>query len=140
MSKSMKSLNSKLSKMLSSNKSSKLNENMVIVVLLIILVVLVVYYIRQNNENYDNRPTIYFFYVNWCPHCKTAKPIVDNFIKNNSNVNVKQINCEEKENKALAQDFNVKGYPTIVLEKDNKRTELETGVSELAISDLVKNN
>ena len=140
MSKSMKSIKTKMNNLLSSKKKSGLNENLVIVILLIILVVLVVYYIRQNNENYNNRPTVYFFYVDWCPHCKTAKPKVDDFIKNNSNVNVKKINCEKEENKALAQEFNVKGYPTIVLEKNNKRKELETGVSVESINNLVNHN
>ena len=44
-------------------------ENVVIVVLLVVLLVLVVYYVRQNTENFNERPTVYFFYANWCPHC-----------------------------------------------------------------------
>ena len=128
--------NNSLAKSLKS--MSKSSENIVILVLLVILVVLVVYYIRQNNEGFSERPTVYFFYVDWCPHCKTAKPKVQEFKKNNSHVNVEEVNCEE--NKELAKKFNVKAYPTVYLVNNEEKTELKEGISVNSLNNLVKNN
>ena len=59
-------------------------ETVVIVVLLIVLLVLVVYYVRQNTEGFSSgeQCTIYAFVADWCPHCKNAKPAIEN-LKNN---------------------------------------------------------
>ena len=116
----------------------KSSENVVILVLLIILVILVVYYIRQNNEGFSERPTVYFFYVDWCPHCKTAKPKVKEFRSRNSHVNVKEVNCEK--DKELARKFNVRAYPTVYLVKGEEKTELNEGISVNSLNNLVRNN
>lgn len=117
---------------------SNSSENIVILVLLVILVILVVYYIRQNNETFSERPTIYFFYADWCPHCKTAKPKIKEFKANNSNVNVKEVNCEKE--KELARKFNVRAYPTVYLVKGEEKIELNEGISVKSLNNLVKNN
>lgn len=117
---------------------SKSSENIVILVLLVILVVLVVYYIRQNNEGFSERPTVYFFYVDWCPHCKTAKPKVQEFKKTNKHVNVKEVNCEEE--KELARKFNVSAYPTVYLVNGEEKTELNEAINVNSLNNLVKNN
>ena len=117
---------------------SKSSENIVILVLLVILVILVVYYIRQNNEGFSERPTVYFFYVDWCPHCKTAKPKVQEFKSKNSHVNVKEVNCEK--DKELARKFNVRAYPTVYMVKGEDKTELNEGISVNSLNNLVKNN
>ena len=117
---------------------SKSSENMVILILLVILVILVIYYIRQTNEGFSERPTVYFFYVDWCPHCKTAKPQIQDFKSKNSNVNVKEVNCEK--DKELAKKFNVRAYPTVYLVKGEDKTELNEGISVKSLNNLVKNN
>jgi thiol-disulfide isomerase/thioredoxin len=85
--------------------------------LVIVLVVLVVYYVNKNNEGFNSdKPTLYFFYVDWCGYCKKAKPNVtemenDSAITNK--VNIERVNCEgSSEEKALAKEYNVDGYPT----------------------------
>ena len=131
---------SKKGSSVSKNLKSIINssENIVILVLLVILVILVVYYIRQNNENFSDRPTIYFFYVNWCPHCKTAKPKIKEFKSKNPNVNVKEVDCDK--DKELAKKFNVKAFPTVYLVKGEEKTELDEGISVNSLNKLVKNN
>lgn len=114
------------------------SENIVILVLLVILVILVVYYVRQNNEAFSERPTVYFFYVDWCPHCKTAKPKVKEFKSKNPNINVKEVNCDKE--KELARKFNVRAYPTVYLVKGEEKTELNEGISVKSLNNLVKNN
>mgnify|MGYP005643595155 CR=1 FL=1 len=119
-------------------KSLRSSENIVILILLVILVVLVVYYVRQNNEGFSERPTVYFFHVDWCPHCRTAKPKVAEFKRKNKNVNVVEVDCEKE--KDLAREFKVKAYPTVYLVRGEEKTELQEGISVNTLNNLVKNN
>ena len=75
-------------------------------------------------EELDGKPkiaTLYYFYTNWCPYCKKARPIIEEFKKqienktfnNNNRVVVKEIDCDK--DTELAEKFNVEGYPTIKL-------------------------
>ena len=69
-----------------------------------------------------------FFYTDWCPHCKTAKPIWKDLKDttpaiNNVKINYIDINCEAETE--LAEKYNVDGYPTIKLIKDNQVIEYD---------------
>ena len=69
-----------------------------------------------------------FFYTDWCPHCKTAKPIWKDLKDttpaiNNVKINYVDVNCETE--KDLAEKYNVEGYPTIKLIKDNQVIEYD---------------
>ena len=69
--------------------------------------------------------TLYMFGTSWCPHCKTAKPIWEEFVANNQNLKVgnytllfKSVDCDaDSDGKQLADKYNVKGYPTFKLER-----------------------
>ena len=84
------------------NMKNVSTETIVICVLLVVLLVLVVYYVRQNKEGFQSQPkcTVYAFVADWCPHCKNAKPAIEN-LKNNapSNVNVEVVKEGEDESK-----------------------------------------
>lgn len=64
---------------------------------------------------------MYLFYTNWCPHCKTAKPVWDDFKEyietkgHSSGVNVNFIEVDCEQDRETAEKFNVSGYPTIKL-------------------------
>jgi thiol-disulfide isomerase/thioredoxin len=67
---------------------------------------------------------VYYFYTNWCPHCKTASPIwqrlVDEYTGkqiNGYNINFIKIDCENTSNAVIVSKYNVEGYPTIKLDK-----------------------
>ena len=110
-------------------------EQIIVGILIIILVVLVIVYVNKNNEGFDgNKPILYLFYVDWCPHCKDAKEMVfddsvwnsnDSLITNRDNVNLVKVDCTKDENKSLAEKYNVQGYPTIVLVTGNKSASYE---------------
>lgn len=126
-------------------------EQVVVCILVIVLVVLVVYYVNQNSEGFNNnandnsKPTLYFFYVDWCPHCTRAKETTFNddkwnTVNNKDAVNLVKVDCEaSEENKALAKEHGVQAYPSVVITNNNKKKELEEGVSPLSISNLITN-
>ena len=61
---------------------------------------------------------IYFFYTEWCPHCKKARPEWDKFKEivgenkiNNNKIYFYEIDCDK--DSATANKFKVESYPTI---------------------------
>ena len=123
------------------------NEQVIICLLLVILVVLVVYYVHQNNRESFNEssPTLYFFFVDWCPHCTNAKPKIEDLkkeLQNNKvkgkNVVVRSVNCEEE--KDLAKQFNVRAYPSLVLVNGEEKTEYDAGVSVDGLKSFLEAN
>ena len=75
------------------------------------------------NKNINNSEDIQimYFFTEWCPYCKTAKPEWDKFSNyinninntNDYNIDLVSINCDEKKN--IADKYNIEGYPTIKL-------------------------
>ena len=67
---------------------------------------------------------IMFFYADWCPHCTNFKPIVAEFKKqkeNDPNLNVELIN--ESTSRDKMKEYNIRGFPTIIYEKNGNRKE-----------------
>tara|TARA_Y100000816_G_C26065688_1_gene560035 strand:- start:155 stop:634 length:480 start_codon:yes stop_codon:yes gene_type:complete len=74
--------------------------------------------------------TIYYFYTDWCPYCKKAKPEWEKFEKlykdktiNNYRLEFKSVDCDKDE--ATAGQFKVESYPTIKLVKDGSIIEYD---------------
>lgn len=87
----------------------------------------------------DNRrisdAKILFFYADWCPHCKKAKPDWDQFTSdyNNSEVGYykivpEQIDCTEGSDPKI-QEYAIDGYPTIIMIKDGKRINYDARIT-----------
>lgn len=104
------------------------------IVFLIVSILIYFFYIKKkikkkyvlNSEFIEEKETrnadFYFFYTKWCPYCKTATPIIDEFKKqiidnnnlyNNVYINFIDVDCDK--DVALAEKFSIKGYPTIKL-------------------------
>ena len=89
------------------------------------------------NNEFNSQPPggittaeIYFFYTEWCPHCKTAKPIWADFKQQMSGKTVNgitltfvEVDCDK--DTATSDKFNVKGFPTIKLMKGNQIIEYD---------------
>lgn len=75
---------------------------------------------------------LYYFYTEWCPHCKKARPTIvklKEYIEskggaiNGVKVHVIEVDCEK--DTATADKFKVEGYPTIKLAYQNKVIEYD---------------
>lgn len=80
-----------------------------------------------------------FFYADWCPHCKAAKPIWNDLkaeyehkTVNGYKIIFTEIDCSEEtpEVEKLMNKYNVEGYPTIKLIKDGKIIEYDAKPSK----------
>jgi thiol-disulfide isomerase/thioredoxin len=89
---------------------------------------------RELGETDDKNAELLFFYADWCPHCKTAKPIWEelkseykNKTINGYHVVFTDVNCSEEtaEVERMMNQYSVEGYPTIKLLKDGQVIEYD---------------
>jgi thiol-disulfide isomerase/thioredoxin len=88
----------------------------------------------SSSSGSSKQAELMLFYVDWCPHCKTAKPVWDelkneyqNKTINGYNVLFTEINCttETAEIEKMISKYNIEGYPTIKLLKDGQIIEYD---------------
>jgi thiol-disulfide isomerase/thioredoxin len=107
---------------------------------------------KPNSENVpigtsqSSTAELLFFYADWCPHCKAAKPIW-NELKNeyqNKTVNGYQViftevDCttESDETDKMMNQYNVEGYPTIKLLKDGQVIEYDAKPSKETLNQFL---
>ena len=88
----------------------------------------------KSDPNSNKTAEMMLFYVDWCPHCKTAKPEWENLKSeyegkqiNGYNLKFTEYNCtaESAENDALMNKYKIEGYPTIKLLKGDQVIEYD---------------
>jgi len=92
---------------------------------------------------------IYFFHVDWCPHCKTALPEWNTFSSNydDAEINGYTVRCMDKDCtkdsdpaiKEMIQKFEIEGYPTIKMVKDGKTIDFDAKVTNGNLEKFVAN-
>lgn len=87
---------------------------------------------NKGTHNVSSDAELYYFYTEWCPHCKKAKPIINKLKEqlsdnnnqvNDVNVHVIEVDCDK--DAATADKFGVEGYPTIKLVHQNRIIEYD---------------
>jgi thiol-disulfide isomerase/thioredoxin len=135
------------------------------IIALIIFIVISVYYYKYyiepnvkpiytaNNEISQTIPTqqktaeLLFFYVDWCPHCKTAKPALNDLKAEYENKTINgykiiftDIDCttETTEVSHLMDQYKIEGFPTIKLLKDGQVIEYDAKPSKETLEQFLK--
>ena len=100
---------------------------------------------KANRETLDNDSSsgktaeLLFFYTDWCPHCKTAKPVWQDMKAeyqdkriNGYKVVFTDVNCtnDSHEIEEMMDKYKVEGYPTIKLLKDGQVIEYDAKPSK----------
>lgn len=89
---------------------------------------------------------ILFFFADWCPHCKAAKPIWNelkseyaNKTINGYTITFTEIDCstETAEVDKMMNQYNVEGYPTIKLLKDGQIIEYDAKPSKATLTQFL---
>lgn len=87
-----------------------------------------------------------FFFADWCPHCKAAKPIwnelkteYQNKTINGYQVVFTEIDCSEEtaEVDKMMNQYNIEGYPTIKLLKDGQVIEYDAKPSKETLTQFL---
>jgi thiol-disulfide isomerase/thioredoxin len=95
--------------------------------LIVLSLVLLYFYGNRIRSSYEpfasGNAKFTMYYVDWCGHCKQAKPDFTEFMKkspltiNGKSVDIAMVNPEKTPQAAAGKP--VKGYPTILLEKSS---------------------
>lgn len=103
---------------------------------------------KDNNNTNNNEAELLFFYVDWCPHCKTAKPEWEQLKQeyegktiNGYVVKFGEINCtnETAEVESLINKYNISGYPTIKLIKNGEVIEYDAKPTKATLDKFLNN-
>lgn len=88
----------------------------------------------------EKKATVMLFYTNWCPHCKTAKPVwqtikdkYEGTQVNGYTIHFVEYDCTEEDHPdvvAIQDKYKIEGYPTIKMLKDNQVIEYDAKLSE----------
>lgn len=86
-----------------------------------------------NNANFEdkvlksNKPILVDFWAEWCGPCRTLGPILDEVATELADkAGVVKVNVDE--NSELAQQFGIRGIPTMIFFKDGEAAKTLVGV------------
>lgn len=88
----------------------------------------------NDQQSSNNDAEIMFFFADWCPHCKKAKPHWEEVkqsysgkVVNGYTMVFTEIDCskETEEMKKITAEYEIEGYPTIKLIKDGQVIEYD---------------
>ena len=94
----------------------------------------------------SNEDSLYFFNVDWCGHCKAAKPEWGKFVsmaKNNKilkRVKLVDADGDDERNSKLLEKFGVSAYPTFVLQKGGEGIEYQGNRTADGLLSFVQEN
>jgi thiol-disulfide isomerase/thioredoxin len=107
---------------------------------------------KENNEFTGNNEDgggfgtaeIYYFYTEWCPHCKKSSPEWDAFVQevdgqiiNGNTVHCHKIDCDV-DSEGLADKFKVESYPTIKMVVGGNVVDYDAKVSVVTLNQFVR--
>ncbi|WP_255197928.1 thioredoxin family protein [Halorarius litoreus] len=68
------------------------------------------------------------FYADWCGPCKTQDPILEELEADFPGVNFEKVNVDEEQD--VANEYQVRSLPTLVIENDDGIVERFVGVTQ----------
>ena len=149
------------------NQKVNSNKYTIIAILFLLILTFVIYYIytkyysskllelyKPNNEKMplwtkdeSNVVEIMFFFANWCPHCKTAKPEWEKTKTEYTSTGIDgykivfvEVDCTNPDLKttSIMDKYNVEGYPTIILIKNNEVITYDAKVTHDHLVEFLK--
>lgn len=90
-------------------------------------------FIAGNKENFkelisSNKITIVDFWAEWCGPCRTQLPILEQYAKDNEDVQIVKVNVDG--NGELASEYGVRSIPTLIYFKNGIVQHKTVGVQQ----------
>jgi thiol-disulfide isomerase/thioredoxin len=90
---------------------------------------------------------VLFFFADWCPHCKKAKPEWEQFKEeydgktvNGYSISCQSIDCtSDKDQKTaiIIKEYNIESYPTIIMVVGDNKIDYDSKVTKSGLEQLV---
>jgi thiol-disulfide isomerase/thioredoxin len=99
----------------------------------------------SNSENKkSNLIKVYNFNTSWCGYSVRFQPEWEKFEKeiesiDNLYIQAYDIKCDDTNNKQMCNDYEIPGFPTIIIEKDNEKINYNGPRTTNAIIETIKN-
>jgi thioredoxin 1 len=77
-------------------------------------------------------PTLVDFFATWCGPCQTMSPVLDE-LKKVYGEKIRIIKIDVDKNPAIADQFKIRGVPTLILFKEEKILWRESGAFPLSV-------
>lgn len=137
------------------------NKNIIIISLIVLIIFYIGWYIiskpkddlnvqEEQQENISNNTEsnlnnskikIYNFNTSWCKYSVMFAPEwskLESMVENDPNIEVIDVKCDDENNESLCQTFEVPGFPSVVIMKDNTRIDYEGPRNAESILEYVK--
>ena len=72
--------------------------------------------------------TLKDFYADWCGPCKTQDPILEELEEDYPDVDFEKVNVDEEQK--IANEYQVRSLPTLIVENDDGVVERFVGVTQ----------
>lgn len=79
----------------------------------------------------NEQPVLVKFGAPWCGPCKMLAPTLDNIATARDDVVIVEVNIDDADSQGLAQQYNVRGVPTMVLFKGGNDVARKVGIATL---------
>ena len=83
----------------------------------------------------QEKPVLVDFFADWCGPCKMMSPILK-AVKNTLQDNISIVKIDVDKNQAIAETYQIRGVPTLVIYKKGKQVWRHSGVVQK--NDLVR--
>lgn len=90
---------------------------------------------------------VLFFFADWCPHCKKAKPEWQQFkeeydgkVVNGYSISCQSIDCttdKDPNTATLIKEYNIESYPTIIMGVGDNKIDYDAKVTKSGLEQLV---
>jgi thiol-disulfide isomerase/thioredoxin len=72
----------------------------------------------------SNKVDLYLFKASWCGHCINFIPTWDKINKEfNNKINIKTYDVDSTKDKAIFDEYEIQGFPTLILNNNNQKIE-----------------
>ena len=131
-------------------------KNLLLLIVLVVVIYLFIYtedfstcsnikdtFSNSANKN-SNLIKVYNFNTSWCGYSVRFQPEWEKFQReiesiDNLNIEAFDIKCDNTNNKQMCDDYEIPGFPSVIIEKDGEKINYNGPRTAIAIIETIKN-